>query len=602
MMSSVKRSSTNLFPADPTSLGDMISLCSFAVFIIIRYHSAINSFWLYDDPQILRHAFDHSPWEYFLVPDVWREMSLRSLTPWVSLSFYMDLKLFGFHPRFFYLHQLGSIWLASAGIYLLLRFWTSRLFAVFGGLLFVASAPVAAAAELLMVRHYIEGLIFALGAICCFTFSLRRNLFSLSILSSAFYFFAISAKELYVPLLVLAVALPEDGLRKRVAYAVPHALVFVLYLAWRYWMLGDVSGVSEGETAIRLYRTAGVAGLLIRDIYATLIMMSGFSFTGGITVTFAAVSLLFFYGLSFFFLVKEKKYSALVFFVLLFVAAYSVPLAAFHPSLVSRDFTGYRIVFLIAACLSVSLSFAIFFLYRKISVAASSALTTALRGALVVSALAVLALVQWNSHSWISLQREKVVKPLVQEGRFFMSAGHNALLDKSNPVYCQSWYFENLEFFKKWYYNEDVPSVAYDGFAYLDAGTAAVPTSLKIYRYNPATGVMTDNTESFLKERALYLSRVRTLPLSVRYTVDCGLIDVSLGPSREGHYFLLWGHKSGLYSMYIDLGSVKEINTRGFTQMKAFWRFGWESPEGTVTLSPEWFVDFSKYQEIRWQQ
>ena len=67
----------------------------FAAIIAVRFHPVLKSFWLYDDPYILRHAIDYRPWEYFLVPDVWREMSIRYLTPWVTFSFDLDLWLFG---------------------------------------------------------------------------------------------------------------------------------------------------------------------------------------------------------------------------------------------------------------------------------------------------------------------------------------------------------------------------------------------------------------------------------------------------------------------------------------------------------------------------
>src|SRR5208282_1087484 len=132
--------------------------------------------------------------------EVWRKISTSYLTPWVTLSLGMDLKIFGFHPQFFYLHQLFSIWLAVIALYAVLTIRIPRFFGAAGALLFLFSAPTAAAAEMLSIRHYIEGLVLYLFAFYFFVRALKNHALLNSSLSAVLYFLSMSAKELYVPL------------------------------------------------------------------------------------------------------------------------------------------------------------------------------------------------------------------------------------------------------------------------------------------------------------------------------------------------------------------------------------------------------------------
>ena len=162
-------------PKAKTHYPDAFCFSMLAVLTALLYHNVVWGHWLYDDPYILRHAFEHRPWEYFFIPDVWRELSIRYLTPWVTLSFDFDLFLSGLQPRFFYLHQLVSLWIAACALYGVLRLWVKPGFAFSGSVLFLASAPVAAAAEMLQIRHYIEGLILCLLSFYFFVRALRKE-------------------------------------------------------------------------------------------------------------------------------------------------------------------------------------------------------------------------------------------------------------------------------------------------------------------------------------------------------------------------------------------------------------------------------------------
>jgi len=581
---------------------------NFSLYIILAaivaalYHSVLNSYWLYDDPYILRQAFEHKPWEYFFIPGVWRELSIRYLTPWVTLSFDFDLSLFGFQPRFFYLHQLVSLWLAACILYSVLRLWVKRGFAFSGSALFLVSAPVAAVAEMLQIRHYIEGLIFCLLSLYFFVQALRKESYFLTFLSSLFYLLAASAKELYVPFGIVMLFLPEKTIRMRIVRGLPLIVSSIIYAFWRKWMLGNfIAGPGE-NSIFNVYRGMESIGLFLKNIYGTFIMMSGISQIGTRINLLITLCFVIFILLPVFFLIKRKSYSVLFFFFLVTVAVYSIPLSIFQPYYIAHDFPAYRTIFLISAYLSVISALSGHFLYEQAGAIVMIPLKISLRATVVFLIISLLSIVQLNSFLWISTQREKTIKPLAQEGEFFMSAGKNMLLVKSDPVNSGAHYYENLEFFRKVYQGDEPPSVVYNGFAYVDSQGASSLKNLRIFKYNALNRTISEISDSYLKERTALLSRIKKLPFSGRLKVDHGLIDFSLGPSNSGHYFILWGHKQGLYSTYIDLGRENKLMTRVLTGVKIYWRFGWESPEKKITFSPEWFIDFSKYQGIRWEQ
>ena len=183
-----------------------------------------------------------------------------------------------------------------------------------------------------------------------------------------------------------------------------------------------------------------------------------------------------------------------------------------------------------------------------------------------------------------------------------MTADSNILLVKSDPVNAGPHYYENLEFFRKFYRRDDPPSVVYNGFAYVDSAGASALKNFRIFKYNVLNGTFSEISDSYFKERDALLSRIKKLPFSGQLRVDHGLVDFSVGPSHSGRYFVLWGYKRGIYCTLIDIGQERAFRTRGLTRLKVYWRFGWVSPEGSMTLSPEWFVDFSKDQELAWSQ
>ena len=77
------------------------------------YGGSLRLWWCFDDPAILLHAWRYAPQEYFLVPKAWQALIPYSLQPWLSLSYDLDLSLFGFRPAGFYAHHLLALALCA---------------------------------------------------------------------------------------------------------------------------------------------------------------------------------------------------------------------------------------------------------------------------------------------------------------------------------------------------------------------------------------------------------------------------------------------------------------------------------------------------------
>jgi hypothetical protein len=577
---------------------DLALYCIFGVIVGLLYHSALKSYFLYDDPFMLRAAVTHAPWEYFYKPRVWHQFNVSYLTPWVPLSYGIDLRLSGINPKLFYLHQLVAVWLTAIVLYEVLKIWTGK-FAAIGSVLFLVSAPVAATTEILMFRAYIEGSLFLLLSLFFFVRSLRNASCFYSFLSAVFYAAAISAKEIFLPLGVLVFFLPEGDLNKRTLRAAPLIGVLALYILWRYWMLGSLLA-GPGGKLFPGYEGGHWVTLFIKDFYGSLGMLSGIP-PAGSWVTPAVAGVFFcFVAASSIILAQERNYLPVAFFALTLFSVYVVPLSIIHFSTAAADSSIYRLMVLVDICLVAVLTASASFLYLRLKRSGQSpALRKALEGALLFVLGGTTLLVFQHATAWIRNERELVFKPLAEEGRFFMAADKDVLLVKSAPLYGGFYYYENLEYFRRLFLHEQSPLVAYDVFAFVDDPGSPVLRNRRVYKYNRATSAMTEITGVYMKERAAFFARVRVLPLEVRLTSDGGDFRYFLGPSSSGRYFLLLGYRPDLYCMRVEM---RQFAIRIPTSIKMYCRAGWESPDGLVTFSPEWFIDSSKKQDIFWER
>lgn len=231
---------------------------------------ALSSWWVHDDPCLIGSAMRHGIAAHFFNPEVWRSLSGSVLLPWTIFSLGTDATLFGLHPAPFYAHQLLSFCLLVTVAYIFLRTFTALSTATtcLAITLFVTSAPAFAVAEQLMNRHYLEGLILFLGALMLFLRSVDTGRLSLAMAGAGLYLLAVTAKEVFVPLVaVLPLIPPWTQWRRTLRSTLPFAIVALLYAPWRLYMLGwtnSLSGYvakSDAAEPIDLLSLGAIVGL-----------------------------------------------------------------------------------------------------------------------------------------------------------------------------------------------------------------------------------------------------------------------------------------------------------------------------------------------------
>ncbi|HMC20219.1 MAG TPA: hypothetical protein VKL19_00065, partial [Thermoanaerobaculia bacterium] len=144
------------------SLAPVLAL---VIVAIVVHTTALSGFWLYDDPSLLIEAIRQPAWAVLFSPAEYTHLSATTYTPFLILSFKLDLFLRGLNPAVFYAHQILAITIAALLLFFLLRRYISDLYAVLGACVFLTTWAAVYAARTLMIRHYAEGLVFALAAL-----------------------------------------------------------------------------------------------------------------------------------------------------------------------------------------------------------------------------------------------------------------------------------------------------------------------------------------------------------------------------------------------------------------------------------------------------
>jgi hypothetical protein len=169
----------------------------------IFYYPVLQAWWLADDPALLKTIVEHGILSHFYQSEVWRTLSTANLTPWVIFSLGIDWHLFGLEPSGFYWHHLLSFTLVLLIAYRVLNQFFSPLVCSLSLSVFVVSVPSANVAQFLMVRHYLEGLGFSLLAVFAYIKAVQQERWAWSYVGSFFYLLATTAKEIYVPLIII---------------------------------------------------------------------------------------------------------------------------------------------------------------------------------------------------------------------------------------------------------------------------------------------------------------------------------------------------------------------------------------------------------------
>lgn len=210
----------------------------FFLFSFALHHNAFGSFWHFDDGAHLLFALNYTPDQYFFDPDIARLQSYANITPWNAFFYDVNIGLFGLNPRYFYIIQFSLVVASAIATFYLLKLWHSTFLALTACLVFLTGLPVTHIVLQIMTGHYITGLFFTILSLLFFAYSIRENKNSYLLVSIIFYILSIYCKEVYVPMIAVLYVLPIGTYAKRIKASIPFIIIFLLYLLWRYIVLG----------------------------------------------------------------------------------------------------------------------------------------------------------------------------------------------------------------------------------------------------------------------------------------------------------------------------------------------------------------------------
>ncbi len=214
---------------------DALAAIGLAVITLVAYHDILRLWWMYDDAYHL-NVIAVTPVSHFATSSAfWRAFVAPVFTPLLLLSLAGDVAIVNHNPYGFYLHQLLAAAVVAPLLYVFLRLWLPWSAAFLVALTAVAGAPMMQIVTLLMLRHYVEGLLLAVLAAIAHVVGVRKNSDSLTACSAALALGAMLAKEVYVPLPFLLAFVPNGRSLRRLG---PHALALTVYSVWRIALLG----------------------------------------------------------------------------------------------------------------------------------------------------------------------------------------------------------------------------------------------------------------------------------------------------------------------------------------------------------------------------
>jgi len=515
--------------------------------VLALYGGVLKGWWCCDDPQILKHAVTYSPWEYFSKPEAWRALIPYSLTPWLSLTYDLDHTIWGLNPLGYYAHNLVVIALCACLIHQISRQWVDMWHAVGGALLFLVGSPIMVASQQLMVRHYIEGLFFYLVALWLLIRELQQGTGRSGWLAGLAFAIAATAKELYLPLGFVPLLLPMGSFKKRLQVAWPLLLVMLLYVPWRWYMLGDVVGgytpagsLGRSDLTAALGQFANIPGLLL------VAPWFGLSAVGLTTI---------------FLLLKNKKNGWVLLVVLpVLLLVPLIPLARMPG--IGAGSERYFIV-----------------LWAVVSIGASVVLGR-VAGGFVARLCTLAVLVVLVVSAWINTRQVRTrILPELQEqqvqGRALVTAGSRDVIYLTSAV--ATWYVSGIMDLRKDFGQTAPPPLLVADELDLDRVSLM---DHRVMRYDHVSRTMIDITPSVPQITAEWRKKIRPASLTVAMEFDTGTktMQWQLGPYGKGSYTLL------------PEGGRHPVPAQGALRMDKppdnVFRFRYDAPEGWIAYTP----------------
>jgi hypothetical protein len=477
----------------------------------------------------------------------------------VTLSFAIDKAIFGMNARLFYVHHLIAIWLCSVMFFTVLRLWNPRFISFTGACLFLVGAPVAVMSQQLMTRHYLEGLLFSLFSVYFFVKALRSEKFIWAFVASFFYLGAMTAKEVYAPLILMLLVLPEKKWKQRLIFSVPLISAILFYLFWRWRMLGMFVG-GYGTEMMK------ADSVLLKALNMITYLFGKRSLGDAAPLLIASVAVAAFWMLQW----RRLLFSL---WVCLLVVA---------PILTIPDFLISPRHFFVAWVMIAILCVSVFRYYWSLG---------GFKKLVGVALIAIMFFeaISYNRLSWS--ENLTISRRMSEEGKFFLfgAGGNDVLASAAGPP----WYFEGLEWLGRNYYGlPKGPVVYFDDIYLCEEGVEGK----KVWTFSHPEDRIREITKSIPEIRDAYCSRVRKdVDLKVRVGYVNSRLSWQFGPYNEGKYaFKL---DSGLFPVP-RTGAMKMLMTQNVK-----FRIRYESPDGWMTYSPALLLKMTPGStEVTWER
>ena len=521
------------------------------------YGSATRLWWTFDDFFCIHFLQGKSPLGYLASPELWRQH--RMFTPLLLLSYQADMLLFGLRPAAFRVHQLVALAGAAVALFWVLRLWLAPGPAFLTSLLFLIGVPTGAWVQELLVRHYIEGLLFSIASVWLFVKSLREERPRLGVLSAVFYMAAVLCKEIYVPLPALLLVLPEGDSRSRWRRSRALLVVLAVYLAWRYAVLGTLVG-GYGWTT-RLEDLPSLLRSLPGKVGASFVGDSALA-TGALIAALAA-------GLA---AATFRRRGA----GLLLLGALLLALLPVVP--VSGSFQA-RYGGLAWLAVAVAFGFGLRALWGR------GSRFRALAGLLAAVALA--AAYAGNRIRW----RESLgrAERMSAEETFFLRMKDRELL--RHPLAPPA-AMKELRWLKEEYLGLSRGAGWFADDLYLCEPAREIA---RIWQYRTETRSIEDVTSLLSGIRASYCAGFRDVPLRADFSHEGGDFSWDLGPYETGQYAIVYGDGIERFDVapragYRHHAAVLRLRVR------------YEAPEGWVAFSPDISIDLRTNRRAHWER
>ncbi len=198
----------------------------------VLYHDALNGWWKWDD--FCNLEYEHR--------NALGEPILEKQTPIVYGPIHfvfrqIDILLFGLNPTWFYWHHLLFLTVVIILLGRIFLFFYSPILTGIVVSLIVVSSPMTDITYFLMLRTYVEPLIFALLSTECYLMAVKQRRMIWAMVGSLFYLLAVS-NIVFAPLLAIFMVLPMGKIKDRIYMLLPFIFISIFYVGWRTYLLG----------------------------------------------------------------------------------------------------------------------------------------------------------------------------------------------------------------------------------------------------------------------------------------------------------------------------------------------------------------------------